>query len=170
MVLNGFAKNDFIYRGYREGLSGAVQCYLVGGGFSMKKFTKSFLALVLAVSLCMALSINAYANQFRYINDLSGSNELTITSGKATMYSELFCSSDVTKVVMTHVLQKKSGSSYNDVPYSTFTKTFYNNHAPYMEDTATCTGYGTYRIKTTYVVTSPRGTDRHTHYSATETI
>lgn len=136
----------------------------------MRKIIRKILAVTLAVSLCMAFTINAFAVQPRYINELLTSNELTIKDGKATMYSDLICSSDVTRVVMTHVLQKKNGSSYSDVPYSTFTETFYNENVTYMEDIATCTGYGTYRVKTTYVVTSPRGTDRHTQYSKTETI
>ena len=136
----------------------------------MGKLIKKSLALVLAVLFCVSFAVSAHATQFRYINELSGSNELIITDGKATMYSELFCSSNVTKVVMTHVLQKQDGNSYKDVPYASFTKTFYNNYTPHMEDTATCTGYGTYRVKTTYVVTSPKGTDNHTHYSKTVTI
>ncbi|MCI9509503.1 MAG: hypothetical protein HFF10_07155 [Angelakisella sp.] len=134
----------------------------------MKKWMKKI--LVLSIALCMTFSVNAYAVQARFYNDLTGSNELIITNGKATMYSELICAPDVTKIVMTHVLQKQSGTKYNDVPYASFTKTFYNEYIVDMEDIATCTGYGTYRVKTTYVVTSARGTDRHTHYSATETI
>ena len=92
----------------------------------MRKIIRKILAVTLAVSLCMAFTINAFAVQPRYINELLTSNELTIKDGKATMYSDLICSSDVTRVVMTHVLQKKNGSSYSDVPYSTFTETFYN--------------------------------------------
>lgn len=136
----------------------------------MKKLGKKILALILAVSFCVAFSANAYAIQGRYINDLTGFNELIITNGTATMYSDLFCSPSVTKVVMTHVLQKKNGNTYSDVPYATFTRTFYNNYAPDMEDTAACTGYGTYRLKTNYIVTSPKGTDNHTHYGEPVTI
>ena len=136
----------------------------------MKLFFKKIVVLALVVSCCMALSVNAYAVQLRFINELVGSNELTISGGEATLYSEVAGSADVTKVVMTHVLQKKSGSSYSNVRNTTFTRTFYNNCAPDMEDTVDCTASGTYRVKTTYLVVSPRGTDNHTHYSVAVTI
>ena len=85
----------------------------------MKLFFKKIVVLALVVSCCMALSVNAYAVQLRFINELVGSNELTISGGEATLYSEVAGSADVTKVVMTHVLQKKSvghPSSFADRP------------------------------------------------------
>ncbi len=136
----------------------------------MRNRLKKFLALVLAISFCMMFSVNTYAIQLRYINELVAINELVISDGTATIYSEVMCSTDVTKVVMTHVLQKKSGSSYSNVRNTTFTRTFLNNHAPDMEDTVSCTGPGTYRLKTTYLVVSPRGSDSHTQYSKDQTI
>lgn len=136
----------------------------------MKNFLKHILTLTVAISICAVFATSAYAVQPRYINDITGSNELTISNGKATMYSEVAGSSDITKVVITHVLQKKNGSSYTDVPNTKATATFYNNSAPDMETVVTCKESGTYRVKTNYVVTSPRGTDDHTQYSNTVTI
>lgn len=138
--------------------------------FHMRNRVKRFWAFVLAVSFCVVFSANAYAIQLRYINELVAMNEVGISGGKATMYSDVVCSSDVTKVVMTHVLQKKSGSTFSNVRNTTFTRTFLNNHAPDMEDVVNCTEPGTYRVKTTYLVVSPRGSDSHTQYSSTETI
>lgn len=136
----------------------------------MKKLGKRLLTLALIISICAAFATTAYAVQPRYINDLVISNELTISNGKATMYSDVAGSSDITKVVITHVLQKKNGSSYTDISNTKATATFYNNSAPDMETVVTCKESGTYRVKTTYVVTSPRGTDNHTQYSNTVTI
>ena len=81
------------------------------------------------------------------------------------MYSDMAGSSDITKVVITHVLQKKSGSSYKDVAGTSCVGVFYDDSMPSMEDVVDCPGSGTYRVKTTYKVTSPRGTDNHTQYS-----
>lgn len=104
----------------------------------MRNRVKRFWAFVLAVSFCVVFSANAYAIQLRYINELVAMNEVGISGGKATMYSDVVCSSDVTKVVMTHVLQKKSGSTFSNVRNTTFTRTFLNNHAPDMEDVVNC--------------------------------
>ena len=132
----------------------------------MRNRVKKVLALMLAISCCCVFSANAYGIQYRFINELITVNEVTISNGKATMYSDVICS----KVVMTHVLQKKSGSTYSNVRNTTFTRTFLNNYAPDMEDVVNCTEPGTYRVKTTYLVVSPRGSDSHTQYSSTETI
>ncbi len=139
-------------------------------GLCVRNSVKKFLSIILAVSFCFAFSVNAFAIQPRYIYALVISNELTVSDGQAVMYSDVSGAADITKVVMTHVLQKKSGSSYSNVRNTTFTRTFHNNPIPDMEDIVDFTGPGTYRVKTTYMVTGPRGTDTHTQYSTAVTI
>ena len=128
----------------------------------MGKNMRKFLSVVLATALCVCLSVTAYA---RYINEITARCVLDISGGTATLYSEMVGDTDVTTVVMTHSLQKKSGSSYSDVPGLKKTRTFYNDNAPTMTDTFTVSDSGTYRVKTTYKVTSKKGTDNHTAYS-----
>lgn len=123
---------------------------------------KRYLSVVLVVALCVCLSVTAYA---RYINEIEARCVLDISGGQATLYSEMGGDANITKVVMTHTLQKKSGSSYNNVPGAAKTRTFHNDSAPTMTDTFSVTSSGTYRVKTTYTVTSPNGTDTHTAYS-----
>ena len=126
---------------------------------------KHILPLLLAVSLCLAFSVTAYA---RYINELVTTSELTTSDGKAVMYSSVDSAADVTQIKITHNLQKKNGSSYTDVPGTTVTRTFSKCWGS-MEDTVSYTGSGTYRVKMVCTVTSPRGTDKHTEYSNTVT-
>lgn len=128
----------------------------------MKNNVKRFLSVIMAMVLCVCFSVTAYA---RYVNDIDTYSSLSISGGKATLYSEMSGDSNITTVVMTHVLQKKSGSSYTDVSGTTKTRTFSNNNMPTMTDTVTVTDSGTYRIKATYKVTSKNGTDTHTAYS-----
>lgn len=129
----------------------------------MRSKLKRYLSVVLVVALCTCLSVTAYA---RYINEIETRCDLDISGGKATLYSEMVGDASITKVVMTHTLQKKNGSSYTNVPNTTVTRTFHGDSAPYMTDTFDVTSSGTYRVKTTYKVTSPKGTDNHTAYSS----
>ena len=128
----------------------------------MRKSMKKIISLVLAISICFAYSVTAFAQLF-YINDPECYNYLSISGGKATMYSSVTADSSVTKIVITHVLQKDG----KDVPGTTNSQTFYRNYAS-KQDTVNCTGSGAYQIKTTYKITSPDGTDTHTKYSNTE--
>lgn len=125
----------------------------------MRKSMKKFLSLVLAITLCLAFSVTAFA---RYINDPEFDNILSISGTQATMYSSVTADSSVTKIVITHVLQKDG----KDVAGTSKSQTFYNRSAS-RQDTVTCSGSGTFRVKTTYKITSPDGTDTHTKYSNT---
>lgn len=134
----------------------------------MKSNMKHFLSVVLVVMLCICMTVTAYAVNARYINEIDTKCILDISGGTATLYSEMGGDAAITKVVMTHTLQKKSGSSYSNVSGASKTRTFYNDSAPTMTDTFSVTS-GTYRVKTTYKVTSPNGTDTHTAYSSAVT-
>lgn len=128
----------------------------------MRKSVKKIFSLVLAVSICLAFSVTAFAQLF-YINDPECDSFLSISGGKATMYSSITADPSVTKIVITHVLQKNG----KDVPGTSKSQTFYTNTAS-KQNTVSCTGSGSYQIKTTYKITSPSGTDTHTKYSNTE--
>ena len=129
-----------------------------------KQVGTRILSLMLAISLFVIFSVTAFAVQARYIYDINASNSLSISGGKATMYSDMDGDSSITKVVITHVLQKKSGSSFTNVAGTSKSQTFYKS-SPFKEDTVSCTGSGTYRVKTVYSVTGPEGTESHTIYS-----
>lgn len=128
----------------------------------MRKSMKKIISFVLAVSICFAYSVTAFAQLF-YINDPEFDSYLSISGEKATMVSEVTAASNVTKIVITHVLQKNG----KDVPGTSRSQTFYKSYAS-KQDTVNCTGSGSYQIKTTYKITSPDGTDTHTKYSNTE--
>lgn len=128
----------------------------------MRKSMKKIMSFVLAISVCFAFSVTAFA-QLLYINEPEMDSYLYISGGKATMYSSVTADSSVTKIVITQVLQKDG----KDVPGTSRTQTFYKSYAS-KQDTVNCTGSGSYRIKTTYKITSPNGTDTHTKYSNTE--
>lgn len=98
----------------------------------------------------------------RYINDPTLTNNLSISGSQATMYSSVTADSSVTKIVITQVLQKDG----KDVSGTSKSQTFNKNSAS-KQDTVTCSGSGTFRVKTTYKITSPDGTDTHTKYSNT---
>lgn len=130
-----------------------------------KTMKRRIISLILALSLCFAFSVTAYA---RYINEIAADSELTTSNGKAVMYSSVYASADVTKIEMTQVLQKKNGTSFTDVSGTSASKTSYECVAS-MENTVSYSGSGTYRVKMTCKVTSPKGTDNHTEYSNTVT-
>lgn len=130
-----------------------------------KFMAKRLIPLMLAISLCVMLSVTAFAVQARYIYDINADNGLDITGSMAVMYSDMSGDSDITKVVITHTLQKKSGSSYSNVSGTSRSKTFYNESMVSFESVVSCTGSGTYRVKTVYSVTGPEGTESHTIYS-----
>jgi hypothetical protein len=120
---------------------------------------KKWLSLVLAVTLCLAFSVTAFA---RYVAEPTLSNYLSISGSQATMYSSVEADPSVTKIVITQVLQKDG----KDVSGTSKSQTFNKNSAS-KQDTVTCSGSGTFRVKTTYKITSPDGTDTHTKYSNT---
>ena len=125
----------------------------------MRKSMKKWLSLVLAVTLCLAFSVTAFA---RYVAEPTLSNYLSISGSQATMYSSVEADPSVTKIVITQVLQKDG----KDVSGTSKSQTFNKNSAS-KQDTVTCSGSGTFRVKTTYKITSPDGTDTHTEYSNT---
>lgn len=125
----------------------------------MRKSMKKWLSLVLAVTLCLAFSVTAFA---RYVAEPTLSNYLSISGSQATMYSSVEADPSVTKIVITQVLQKDG----KDVAGTSKSQTFNKNSAS-KQDTVTCSGSGTFRVKTTYKITSPDGTDTHTKYSNT---
>ena len=125
----------------------------------MRKSMKKWLSLVLAVTLCLAFSVTAFA---RYVAEPTLSNYLSISGSQATMYSSVESDPSVTKIVITQVLQKDG----QDVSGTSKSQTFNKNSAS-KQDTVTCSGSGTFRVKTTYKITSPEGTDTHTKYSNT---
>ncbi len=125
----------------------------------MRKSMKKWLSLVLAVTLCLAFSVTAFA---RYVAEPTLSNYLSISGSQATMYSSVEADPSVTKIVITQVLQKDG----KDVSGTSKSQTFNKNSAS-KQDTVTCSGSGTFRVKTTYKITSPEGTDTHTKYSNT---
>lgn len=128
----------------------------------MRKSMKKIISGVLAISICFVFSVTAFA-QFFYINDPEFDSYLSISNGKATMLSEVTADPSVTKIVITHVLQKDG----KDVPGTSRSQTFYKYYAS-KQDTVSCSGSGSYQIKTTYKITSPSGTDTHTKYSNTK--
>lgn len=128
----------------------------------MRKSMKEFFSFFLAISICFLFSVTAFA-QLLYINEPEMNNYLSISGEKATMYSSVTADSSVTKIVITHVLQKDG----KDVPGTSSTQTFYKSNAS-KQNTVNCTGSGSYQIKTTYKITSPNGTDTHTKYSNAE--
>ncbi len=135
-----------------------------------KKIGKQILPFLLAISLCVMFPVTANAVTVRYINEIEASSELTVSNGKAVMYSNVYAATNVTKIEMSQVLQKKSGSKYTDVPdTATSTRTFYRTSAS-IEDTVSFSGSGTYRVKMTCKVTSPNGTDTHYEYSKALTV
>ena len=81
----------------------------------MKINMKHFLSVVLVVMLCVCMTVTAYAVNARYVNDIETMCILDISGGTATLYSEIGGNAAITKAVMTHTLQKKSGSSYSDM-------------------------------------------------------
>lgn len=128
------------------------------------KLTKKLFSLVLAISLVAMLSVTAFAIESRYIGAPDAYSYLSISGEKATMYSEMTGNSQITKIVMTQVLQKDTGSGFKNVSGTTKTKTFYGNSGT-MQNTVSCNGSGSYRVKTTYKISTATETETHTGYS-----
>lgn len=99
----------------------------------MRKSMKEFFSIFLAISICFLFSVTAFA-QLLYINEPEMNNYLSISGGKATMYSSVTADSSVTKIVITHVLQKDG----KDVPGTSSTQTFYKSNAS-KQNTVNCT-------------------------------
>lgn len=135
-----------------------------------KKSKKRFLSLLLAICFCVMFAVTAYAVTPYYINEINPTCELTNPNGKAVMYSSVFAASNVTKLEMSQVLQKKSGSTYTDVPNTASSTRTFNKTSGSIEDTVSFSGAGTYRVKLTCKVTSPNGTDTHYEYSNELTV
>lgn len=136
----------------------------------LKTREKRFLSLLLAVCVCVMFAVTAYAVTPYYINEIKANAQLTNSNGKAVMYSSVYAATNVTKLEMTQVLQKKNGSTYTDVPNTTSSTRTFNRTSGSIEDTVSFSGSGTYRVKLTCKVTSPNGTDTHYEYSKDLTV
>lgn len=79
----------------------------------MRKSMKEFFSFFLAISICFLFSVTAFA-QLLYINEPEMNNYLSISGGKATMYSSVTADSSVTKIVITHVLLYPDNSPLNN--------------------------------------------------------
>lgn len=77
----------------------------------LKTREKRFLSLLLAVCVCVMFAVTAYAVTPYYLNEIKANAQLTNSNGKAAMYSNVYAASNVTKIEMTQVLQKKNGST-----------------------------------------------------------
>lgn len=130
---------------------------------------KKWVSIILAVTFCFAMAVGVSAKTpqeigLNSINQPQIINGIDFSGGDVIAFSEVKASSDTTKIVITHVLQKKSGSSYKNVSGTSVTRTFYDSLAD-MEDSFPAEDGATYRVKTTCKVTSPKGTDTQTKIS-----
>lgn len=130
---------------------------------------KKWVSIILAMTFCFAMAVGVAASApqkvgLRSVNQTRITNSVDFSGRTAIISSEVWASSDTTKIVITHVLQKKSGSSYKNVSGTSITRTFYDSSAD-MEDSFPAEDGATYRVKTTCKVTSPKGTDTQTKTS-----
>lgn len=130
---------------------------------------KKWVSIILAVTFCFAMAVGVSAKTpqeigLRSVNQTRITNSVDFSGRNAIISSEVWASPDTTKMVITHVLQKKSGSSYKNVSGTSVTHTFYESLAD-MEDSFPAENGATYRVKTTCRVTSPKGTDTQTKIS-----
>lgn len=140
---------------------------------------KKFLAGILALACCLGTSAVALAKapdvpnppqivSPRYATTNTVYSELSLSGSTATLTSRVDCKSGTTKVVITQVLQKKSGSGYSDVSGKSWTKTE-TKKAFSFKNTSSVSKGQTYRVKTTAKITGSGGTDTVTKYSAAVT-
>lgn len=139
---------------------------------------KKIVSMSMALVFCLTLSVGVCAESVttnapqkaiaRFINELSVSNLVDFSGGEVIEYSEVRAGSYVTRIEVTHVLQKKSGSRYRNVSGTQVTRIFHDNSAE-MEDSFEAERGATYRVKTTVRVTGPDGTDTHTRTSKSKT-
>lgn len=140
---------------------------------------KKFLASILALACCLGTSAVALAEapdvpnppqtvSPRYATTNTVSGILSISGSTATLKSTVNGKSGTTKITVTHVLQKKSGSRYSDVPGTSVTDTD-SGDMMILKSTSSVSKGQTYRVKTTAKITGSGGTDTVTKYSAAVT-
>lgn len=95
-------------------------------------------------------------------------SELTISGQSASLASTVYGKTGTTKIVVTQVLQKKSGSRYSDVSGKSWTKTD-SKKSLRVSNSCTVDKGVTYRMKTTAKITGSNGTDTVTKYSTAVT-
>lgn len=144
-------------------------------------FKKFFSAFMVTVCLCTSLCITAYAEETEaYISDeivpayeiaANLSSVLSISGTKATCESSAI-GDDCVSITVTHTLQKYSGWFWiwDDVENSTSSKTV-NTNTIMLSTTKSGLGSGTYRLESTFTLTSSSGNvETKTIYSTEKKI
>ncbi len=144
-------------------------------------FKKILSALMVTVCLCTGVCLTAYAEETdMYISDKivpayeiaeNLSSVLSISGTRATCESGAK-GDDCISITVTHTLQKYSGWLWiwDDVENSTSSKTV-NTNTIMLSTTKSGLGSGTYRLESTFTLTSSSGNvETKTIYSGEETI
>lgn len=134
---------------------------------------KKIISAILALTCCLGSSVMTMAqsaeptNQMvapRFVSTNTAKSELTISGNLATMRSTVNGKDGTRKIVVSHVLQVKSGSNYLNLTNSKNSLTEDSGFA-LLKDYYTVTKGKTYRVMTTAKITGPNGTDTVTKYS-----
>lgn len=137
--------------------------------------------LMVTICLCTSLCVTAYAdNNDMYISDdatlayetAQNPNSALSISGTKTMCESRAEGDDCVSITVTHTLQKYSGWFWiwDDVEDSTSEKTV-NTNTVTLSTTKSGLESGTYRLKSTFLLTSSSGSiETITIYSGEETI
>lgn len=134
---------------------------------------KKFLSTILALSCCLGCSAATLAQEApgnipiaapRYVSNNSVASVLSVSGTNGTMLSSINGKAGTTKIVITHVLQKKSGTQYSDISSTKHSRTYRSDSEDMSDDVALERGQ-TYRVKTTAKITGSGGTDTVTKYS-----
>lgn len=140
---------------------------------------KKTIASLLALACCLSFPAAALAESPQTTEQVqiaaprldSGNSvysTLSISGQSATLLSSADGKNGTTKIVVTQVLQKKSGSRYSDVSGKSWTKTESRKSLRFSNSCTVDKGV-TYRVKTTAKITGSKGTDTVTKYSTAVT-
>lgn len=140
---------------------------------------KKTIASLLALACCLSFPAAALAQTPETSNQVqiaaprmeTGNtvySTMSISGRSAGLSSVINGKTGTTKIVITQVLQKKSGSGYNDVSGKKWTKTESSKTAT-LTNSCTVDKGATYRVKTTAKITGSKGTDTVTKYSTAVT-
>lgn len=140
---------------------------------------KKTIASLLALACCLSFPAAALAESPQTTEQVqiaaprldtgnSVQSELTISGQSASLASTVYGKTGTTKIVVTQVLQKKSGSRYSDVSGKSWTKTD-SKKSLRVSNSCTVDKGVTYRVKTTAKITGSNGTDTVTKYSTAVT-
>lgn len=140
---------------------------------------KKTIASLLALACCLSFPAAALAESPQTTEQVqiaaprldSGNSvysTLSISGQSATLLSSADDKNGTTKIVVTQVLQKKSGSRYSDVSGKSWTKTESRKSLRFSNSCTVDKGV-TYRVKTTAKITGSKGTDTVTKYSTAVT-